>query len=66
MNMLYWRSKGIDTLIAHGVEITTRITDLAHGTERSSDAAAALSSNNVVSFQEAAFFLCQLSVEEGD
>ena len=27
MNMLYWRSKRIDTLIAHGVEITTRITD---------------------------------------
>ena len=28
MNMLYWRSKRVDTLIAHGVEITTRITDV--------------------------------------
>ena len=25
--MLYWRSKRIDPLIAHGVEITMRITD---------------------------------------
>ena len=25
--MLYWRSKGLDTLIAHRVEITTWITD---------------------------------------
>ena len=25
--MLYWRSKGIDTLIAHGVEVTSQITD---------------------------------------
>ena len=27
MNMLYWRSKRIDTLIAHGLEITMWITD---------------------------------------
>ena len=27
MNVLYWRSKGIDTLIAHGVEVTMQITD---------------------------------------
>ena len=27
MNRLYWRSKRIDTLIAHGLDITTQITD---------------------------------------
>ena len=27
MNVLYWRNKGIDTLSAHRVEITTQITD---------------------------------------
>ena len=27
MNMLYWRSEGIDTLTAHGVEIRVGITD---------------------------------------
>ena len=37
MNMLYWRSKRIDTLMAHGIEITTRITDRNMAKERSSD-----------------------------
>ena len=27
MNVLYWRNKGIDTLNAYRVEITTQITD---------------------------------------
>ena len=63
--MLYWRSKRIDTLIAHELEITTQITD-GHVVQR--DKAMIL----LLFFQQRGIsasgskpFLCQLSVQEG-
>ena len=55
MNMLYWRIKRIDTLIAHGVEITMRITD-GQMAKRSSDDPAALLPTTWCQLQEASLF----------
>ena len=65
MNIFYWRSKRIDTLIAYGVEITTWITD---GHMAQSDQAMMMLlffQQRGVSFRKQ-HFLCQLSVQEGD
>ena len=58
-------TEGRDTLSAHGVEITTWITD---GRMAKSDQAMILlpSSNSMLSASATKPFLCQLSVQEGD
>ena len=66
MNMLYWRSEGIDTLIAHGVEIRVRITD-GHMAQRDQAMILLLFFQQLgVSASGSKPFLCQLSVEDGD